>query len=63
MNSRLGYFFLESQPELRENHSIGAELQNAQTGVSITIIRSVPADRGWQYILKNKRKEKRDVKR
>jgi len=31
VNSGLGYFFLESQPELRENHFIGAGLQNAET--------------------------------
>jgi hypothetical protein len=31
MNSELGYFFLESQLELRENHFIGAGLQNAET--------------------------------
>jgi hypothetical protein len=32
INSGLGYFFLESQPELRENHFMGAGLQDSQTG-------------------------------
>jgi hypothetical protein len=32
MNSRLGYFCLESQPELRQNHFMGAGIQNAETG-------------------------------
>jgi hypothetical protein len=32
MNSGLGYFCLESQPELRQNHFMGAGIQNAKTG-------------------------------
>ena len=32
MNSGLGYFCLESQPELRQNHFMGEWLQNAETG-------------------------------
>jgi hypothetical protein len=31
MNSGLGYFFLESHPELRENHFMGVGLQNSET--------------------------------
>jgi len=61
MNSGLGYFFLESQPELRENHFMGAGRQNAETGkptkqqagTSFTFIRSIPVYRRYRYILNN----------
>jgi hypothetical protein len=71
MNSGLGYFFLESQPELRENHFMGAGLQNAeagkpakqQTGVSVAFIKSIPGYRRYQYILNNNQKEENDVRK
>ena len=71
MISGLGYFFLESQPELRENHFMGAGLQNGeagkpakpQTGVSVAFIRSIPVYRKYRYILNNNQKEENDVKK
>jgi len=71
MNGGLGYFFLESQSELRENHFIGAGLQNAdtrksaeqQTAVAIVFIRSIPVHRRYRYILNSNQKEEKDVKK
>ena len=71
MNSRLGYFSLESQPELRENHFMNAGLQIAetgksakkQTGVSVAFMRSIPVYRKYRYVLNNDQKEENDVKK
>jgi len=69
MNSGLGYFFLESQPELRENHFMGAGLQNAETrkpavtAVSVAFIRSIPVYRRYRHVLNNNQKEEKDAKK
>ena len=71
MNGGLGYFFLESQPELRENHFMGAGLQNGetrkpaeqQTAVSIAFIRSIPVYRRYRHVLNDNQREEKDAKK
>jgi hypothetical protein len=42
---------------------MGAGLQNGETAVSATFIRSVPVYRRYRYLLNNNQKEEKDVEK